>query len=220
MRNKMIIAILAVGLMMPALAAAAGPTESPACPDKAALKKEAPGERQAEQPGGPGHPQSMIEVKAMMMLVKELELTPEQAAKFYAAYNQMAVNRRQMQEKTRAQARKIEELLGADKKNDKALKAALDELDKVSREFRARQDKLKAELKGILTLEQQAKFVVMTARMTDRMGEAKKRFERHGMKPGEKGERPGGGPGRPVRPERPMPMPMIDDDLLFEGGLE
>jgi|GEM_PF-3147894 len=170
----------------------------------------------------------MTQMLAIMRLIKTLDLTEEQSIKIYALYNQMAKNKREMITRTQEKAKAIREMLQKKKPNEKALKETLDAMDKESKENRARMDKLKEDMKNVLTVEQRAKFVVMVSqKIAHKPG--KGTYGRPGN-PGQienpapgpwQRQKPSGSPMNLNRPERPgqeidIPEEQLDELFLDE----
>jgi predicted nucleic acid-binding Zn-ribbon protein len=150
----------------------------------------------------------MIETIKIWKMTEALDLSEDQAAKFFPKLTQLEAARREFQRRQRLLRDELAVLLRQRPLRDQEIKARLEELDRTEADFRGRERAVRNEVRTILSLEQQARLALFEERFEAEMRRTIQdlRIRRQGHFPS--------GPGQGLRPpavrDRP-PMPV-------EGG--
>jgi Spy/CpxP family protein refolding chaperone len=116
------------------------------------------------QPPPPPRPGQDIEALRIWRLTQELNLTEEQSSQFFPKLNRSRELRRTRREGRRAV---LQDLTGAIKESPistNRVKSLLDSLTTIDENFHAAEARLRSEIADILTIEQQARFILFTQR--------------------------------------------------------
>ena len=125
----------------------------------------------------------MLETITLWKIVEGLKLTEEQLTKFMPKYRESGDLKKEYQEKRKKVGEELKDLLQEKKVSATKIEAKLAQLDKLEEEQWQKNKALQKELKGILTPEQQAKFILlrgqigreMMQQLRERMKGAKER---------------------------------------------
>ena len=154
---------------------------------------------------GPGEGRRLIETIKIWKMTEALGLSEDQAAKLFPKLTQLEASRREFYRRQRLLREELAALLKQRPLRDEDIKARLDELDRAEADFKGRERAVKAELRSILNLEQQARLTLFEERFEAEMRRTIQdlRQRRQGLGP----YAPGQGFGAPgVRNRPPLPV--------------
>lgn len=116
----------------------------------------------AQGPGGPRDkdPRKMIESMRIWRLSEELNLSEDQLAKVLPKMKAMEETRREYRRRRQGILREIDEILNSGKPSDKEIEDRLAALQRAEEDFNAGNERIRRELAGVLTPEQQGRLVV------------------------------------------------------------
>ena len=110
-----------------------------------------------------GRVEKKIEMLKAMRLSEELGLSEEESLRFYAILREHHEQKKELREAIRGLIEKLEEEL--EKKNTKRMKALIEEIEAKSKEMCELRHTHHSKLKELLSLEQQAKLVILMPRI-------------------------------------------------------
>ncbi len=154
---------------------------------------------------GPGEGRRLIETIKIWKMTEALELSEDQAAKLFPKLTQLEISRREFYRRQQLLRMDLTRLLKQRPFRDQDIKTRLDELDRAEDDFKGRERAVKAELRSILSLEQQARLALFEERFEAEMRHTIQdlRQRRQGLVP----YVPGQGFGSPgVRKRSPLPV--------------
>ncbi|MCK4243996.1 MAG: hypothetical protein KAX20_00025 [Candidatus Omnitrophica bacterium] len=129
----------------------------------------------------------MLETITLWKIVDRLKLTEEQLTKFLPKYRETKDLKKEYREKRKKVVEELKDLLQEKKVSAKKIESKLAQLDKLEEEQWQENKALQKELRGILTPEQQAKFIFLQRQIgREMMQQLRKRMK--GEK--EKGRQP------------------------------
>lgn len=133
------------------------------------------------QPLQKREPKELIETIRIWRLTEELKLSEEQAAKFFPRLKKLRETKREFRKKRREILKNIEKELRKEKPRESILKKEIEDLNREDKEFREREERLKRKIFEVLTIEQQARFLVFQERFDREIREMIKKI-RHRLK--------------------------------------
>ena len=150
----------------------------------------------------------MIETIKIWKMTEALDLSEDQAAKFFPKLTQLEAARREFQRRQHLLRDELAVLLRQRPSRDQDIKARLEELDRTEADFKGRERAVKAELRSILSLEQQARLTLFEERFEAEMRSTIQdlRQRRQGLVPHAPGQG-FGPPGVRNRPQLPVEGP-------------
>lgn len=154
---------------------------------------------------GPGEGRRLIETIKLWKMTEALELTEDQAARLFPRLTQLEASRREFHVRQRALRDELAELLRQRPLRDQDIRMRLEELDRSEVDFKGRERAVKADIRSILSLEQQARLTLFEDRFETEMRRTIQdlRQRRQGLfPPYPRGQ----GVGPPPVRNRPMPV--------------
>ncbi len=133
------------------------------------------------QPLQKREPKELIETIRIWRLTEELNLSEDQAAKLFPKLKKIREVKREFKRKRREILKAIEKELKRKKPREDVLKKEIEDLNREDKEFREKEERLKEEIFEVLTIEQQARFLLFQERFDREIREMIKRI-RHRLK--------------------------------------
>lgn len=157
-------------------------------------------------PKAPGMPEGrrLIETIKIWKMTEALNLDEDQAAKLFPKLAQLEASRREFHRQQRMLRDELTELLKQQPLRDQEVKARLERLERSEIDFRGREQVIRAGLRSVLSVEQQARLALFEDRFESEMRRAIQDLrQRHRGFPPD----PGQGieaPGSKAQPRPPM----------------
>jgi len=180
-RKKVLLIMLAAGLMLPSLV-------------QAQMRRGNPGMRQ-QRMERLKDTRDMIEDLRIVRLTKELNLTDQQLAKLLPRFREAQAAHREYPQKRMGLIKDMDDLLNG-KASEKDLQAKLSEMERLENDFQSKERETRRELLGQLSVEQQARFFVFQENFEREIRELIRGIKQGGLQPG-MGPPPGPGPKAP-----------------------
>lgn len=112
-------------------------------------------------------PKEMVETIRIWKLTELLNLSEDQSTRFFPKLKIMKQLRDEYEQKRMKAITEMEDMLHAEKKNDKMITDKLQEIEQYDIKFHADEAKMRKEIASILTPEQQAKFMLFQMRFEE-----------------------------------------------------
>ncbi len=113
------------------------------------------------------NPKEMVETIRIWKLTQLLNLSEDQSTKFFPKLNTMRQLRDDYENNRMKAITELDDMLKAEKKDDKAIADKLAEIDQYDAKFQANEAKMKKDVASVLTTEQQAKFMMFQMRFEE-----------------------------------------------------
>lgn len=126
-----------------------------------------------------GKPKKMIHAIRIWKLTEELDLSEEQLAKFLPKLNRLDDTKEEFHKKRADAIKEMRHLLESEKVSEKELKKKIGEIEGIRKEFEKEKDKTRAEIKKILTIPQQARFIIFQEKFERHMKEIIRDIKKH-----------------------------------------